>query len=327
MPYTHFTLAERKVLYFMQWQEYSQADVARALGRAPSSISRELRRNTKHGQTYCACNADVRYRAVRRNLAVRTKTGNPTLMQNVNTMLKEGWAPEQIAGRLRRVDHPRSPSKWISFQTIYRHVWADKANGGSLFRYLRRGGKRYLKRCGSTRGQIVGRVSIEERPVLVDERRRVGDWEGDTVVGRHHQGLVATFVERKTGYFVAQKMHDKRASTLNRAAKAAFKRVPHQLVQTFTFDNGKEFASFKDLEKHFDARAYFAHPYCAWERATNENTNGLLRQFLPKKTDLRSLTQAQLDIIAHRLNNRPRKRLDYRTPCEAFQKAIVALRV
>jgi len=144
MPYTHFTLAERKVLYFMRWQEYSQADVAKALGRAPSSISRELRRNTKHGQTYCACNADVRYRAVRRNLAVRTKTGNPTLMQNVNTMLKEGWAPEQIAGRLRRVDHPRRSSNWISLQTIYRHVWADKANGGSLFRYLRRGGKRYL---------------------------------------------------------------------------------------------------------------------------------------------------------------------------------------
>ncbi|HUW62153.1 MAG TPA: IS30 family transposase [Candidatus Bathyarchaeia archaeon] len=148
-----------------------------------------------------------------------------------------------------------------------------------------------------------------------------------TVVGPHHQGLVATFVERKTSYFVVQKMHDKRASSLNRAAKAAFNRVPHQLVQTFTFDNGKGFAGFKDLENHFDARAYFAHPYCAWERATNENTNGLLRQFLPKKTDFRSLTQAQLDIITHRLNNRPRKRLDYRTPCEAFQKAIVALRL
>jgi len=148
-----------------------------------------------------------------------------------------------------------------------------------------------------------------------------------TVVGRHHQGVVATFVERKTGYFIGQKIEDKRASSLNRAAKAAFKRVPHRLVQTFTFDNGKEFAGFKDLENHFDARAYFAHPYCAWERATNENTNGLLRQFLPKKTGFRSLTQAQLDIIADRLNNRPRKRLDYRTPCEAFQKAIVALRM
>ncbi|HUW62157.1 MAG TPA: IS30 family transposase [Candidatus Bathyarchaeia archaeon] len=118
-----------------------------------------------------------------------------------------------------------------------------------------------------------------------------------------------------------------RASTLNRAAKAGLRRVSHGLLQIFTFDNGNEFAGFKELGTHFDARAYFAHPYCAWERATNENTNGLLRQFLPKKTDFRSVTQAQLDIIAHRLNNRPRKRLDYRTPCEAFQKAIVALRV
>jgi len=326
MPYTHFTLAERKVLYFMRWQGYSQAKVARALGRAPSSISRELRRNTRHGGPYSPCSADVRYRAVRRNLAVRTKTNNPTLMQHVNAKLQEGWAPEQIAGRLRRVDHPRGRSKWISFQTIYRHVWTDKANGGSLFRYLRRRGKRYLRRYGSARGQIVGRVSIDERPAIVDERRRVGDWEGDTVVGRQHKGLVATFVERKTGYLLAHKMDDKRASSMNEAAKTALQSIPHQLVRTFTFDNGKEFAAFKELETHFDADAYFAHPYSAWERGTNENTNGLLRQFLSKKTDFRSLTQAQLDIITHRLNNRPRKRLDYRTPCEAFRKAVVALR-
>jgi IS30 family transposase len=248
-------------------------------------------------------------------------------MRLVNAMLQEGWAPEQIAGRLRRVDHPRGRSKWISLQTIYRHIWADKATGGGLFRYLRRGGKRYLKRCGRTRGQIVGRVSIDERPAIVDERRRMGDWEGDTIVGRQHKGLVATFVERKTGYLVARKMNDKRASSLNDAAKAALQSIPHPLIRTFTFDNGKEFAGFNELEKHFDADVYFAHPYSAWERGTNENTNGLLRQFLPKKTDFRLLTQAQLDIITQRLNNRPRKRLDYRTPCEVFKKAIVALRV
>lgn len=327
MPYTHFTLAERKVLYFMLWRKYSQADVGRALGRAASSISRELRRNTTCGQPYGACSADVRYRAVRRNLAVRTKTGNQTLMQHVDRMLQEGWAPEQIAGRLRGVDHPRRRSKWISFQTIYRHVWADKANGGRLFRHLRRHGKRYLKRCGSARGQIAGRVSIDERPLLVDQRRRVGDWEGDTVMGRQHKGLVATFVERKTGYLVSRKMDDKRASSMNEAARAALGPIPRQLVRTFTFDNGKEFAGFKELEKYFDTVVYFAHPYCAWERGTNENTNGLLRQFLPKNTDLRSLTQAELDIIVHCLNNRPRKRLDYRTPYEAFQKATIALRV
>lgn len=327
MPYTHFTLAERKVLYFMRWQKHSQADMARALGRAASSISRELRRNTNGGGPYCPSSADVRYRAVRRNLAVRTKTGNPTLMHSVNMMLEEGWAPEQIAGRLQRVDHPRGPSKWISLQTIYRHVWADKAKGGSLFRYLRRRGKRYLKRYGSTRGQIVDRVSIDERPTLVEQRRRVGDWEGDTVVGREHKGLVATFVERKTGYLCAHKMHDKRASSMNHAAKAALASIPRHLVHTFTFDNGKEFAGFKELESHFDASVYFAHPYSAWERGTNENTNGLLRQFLPKKTDLRLLTQAQLEMIVHRLNNRPRKRLGYRTPCEVFKKAVVALRV
>lgn len=327
MPYTHFTLAERKVLYFMLWQKHSRAEVARALGRSPSSIGRELKRNTGSGQSYCPHAAQVRYRALRRNLVVRTKTGQRPLMEKVKALLREGWAPEQIAGRLRRVDHRRSPSKWISFQTIYRYIWADKANGGSLSRFLRRGGKRYRKRGGAVRGQIVGRVLIDERPPIVDQRRRVGDWEGDTMVGRHHKGLVATFVERKTGFLVANTMGDKRASSLNEAARAAFRSVPTSLVRTFTFDNGKEFAAFQHLEEHFDARVYFAHPYCACERATNENTNGLLRQFLPKHLDLRTVSQAELDMIVQRLNNRPRKRLDYRTPCEVFRKAIGALRV
>jgi IS30 family transposase len=241
--------------------------------------------------------------------------------------LKEGWAPEQIAGRLRHVEHPDEPALWISHESIYRYVWADKANGGKVYEYLRRGKKRYRKRGRDTqgRGQIPDRVSIDERPAEVNERQRFGDWEGDTIVGKNMKGYIATFVERKSRYTVARVMKDKRAKTLNTAALRGLAKIPPALVRTLTFDNGKEFAGFKKLEQQLSAQVYFAHPYSSWERGTNENTNGLLRQYVPKETDITTVKPATLNAIIERLNNRPRKSLNYRTPNEVLLEAIVAL--
>jgi len=327
MPYTHLTLAERKVLYFMRWQGFSFSAIGQALGRHKSTLSREIKRNTTSGQQYDPGSGDTRYRGARRNLAVRSKTKDARLMAYVVARLKEGWAPEQIAGRMRREQRQGRRKRTISAQTIYRYIWEDKAHNGNLFKYLRHRGKPYRSRKGGGRRVIIrDRVLIDERPEIVEQRGRVGDWEGDTMVGRAHRSFVATCVERTTQYLVAHKMDDKRACSLNRAFKAGFRSVPRELVQTLTFDNGTEFAAFKDLEAHFDADVFFAHPYSSWERGLNENTNGLLRQFIPKKTDLNQVSHEELDIYVNRLNNRPRKKLDYRTPREALQEAIVALR-
>jgi IS30 family transposase len=248
-------------------------------------------------------------------------------MDYVRTKLNAKWSPQQIAGRLRYAEHRHNSSMWISHQTIYHFVAQDKAKGGKLFRHLRRGNKKFGKR-GTGRHPntfIRGRVSIDQRPPVVDQRLRVGDWEGDTFYGRHRKGCFCTLVERKTGFLATAIMPDASAQSLNDAVRQAFKDIPNSLVHTCTVDNGKEFARFKELEDQLDARFYFAHPYSAWERGLNENTNGLLRQFFPRKTDLTNVTPEQLTEVALCLNDRPRKRLNYRTPREALALSLYAL--
>lgn len=300
--------------------------MAKILRRSPSSISRELRRNHDPERGYNPHMAQVRYIDARKRLVYPHKTGQPALMQYVKDKLKELWSPEQIAGRLRR-EHPDAPSRRVSHDTIYRYVYADKQAGGTLWKHLRRGRKKYGKRGrGPHPNRLInGRVSIHERPAIAAEQARIGDWEGDTFFGRHRKTCVATLAERKSLYLVAQKMPDCAATSLNRAVITGFAQMPLALVKTLTVDNGKEFAGFKTLEDQLHVRVYFADPYSAWQRAIGENLNGLLRQFLPRKTDLRYLDQATLDVIVQSLNNRPRKKLNYRTPCEVLAQATVAL--
>ena len=327
MPYHHLTPSERKVIWSMRNLDYTQAEIAKALGRSQSTIARELKRNGDPHGYYNPHTGNVLYWMRRQRLYKRTKRDKMELMDLVKFKLKRKWSPEQIAGSLRHVKYPHTPSMWVSHETIYRHIWADKAQGGKLYVHLRRGRRKYGKRGTGPHPNthIKGRVSIEARPDVVNQRARAGDWEGDTFYGRHRKGCLCTLVERESGFLASSTMPDAKADSLNQAVLESLKDVPKDLVHTLTVDNGKEFARFKQLEKALHMQVYFAHPYSAWERAINENTNGLLRQYFPRKTDLRKVTQQQLQEAVQCLNNRPRKRLGYRTPREIFTQFILAL--
>lgn len=247
------------------------------------------------------------------------KINCPEIRAAVEAGLSQQWSPEQIAGRLRR-EHPHSPQRWISHEAIYQWLWEDKRAGGTGHKHLRQSNrKRKKRRTGrELRGRIIGRVGIEERPAAVDTRRFMGDGEGDTVVGSHHQGLVATWAERKSRYTGLAPLADKRAQTLNAAILARFEAEPRLPMRTTTLDNGREFAGHAELAKAWNAKIFFARPYHSWERGLNENTNGLLRQYFPKSTNFLEVTPKRLAEVEALLNNRPRRILNYRTPAEVM---------
>ena len=235
-------------------------------------------------------------------------------MALVATMLRWKWSPEQIAGALALSGHLA-----ICHETIYKHIRWDRQEGGTLWRHTRImskvGRKRY--RSVDSRGVLPGKRHISERPLAVELRQRIGHWEGDTVMGSDLRHCVLTLVERKTGFAIIKKLSARNKEEVTRAAIQAIKRHRRKF-KTLTLDNGTEFHDYAKLEERFPLKVYFATPYHSWERGSNENFNGLLREYLPKGTCLRSLTQAQCDRIAEDLNNRPRKRLGYKTPAQLY---------
>ena len=237
--------------------------------------------------------------------------GNPARPSDVDY---RSWSPEQISGHLRL--HGELS---ISHETIYTHVWRDKEAGGHLYRHLRCSPKLRRKRHNSydSRGRLAGKRHISERPSCIDKRRAVGHWEIDTVVGKDAPDCVTTLVERKTGYALIGKLSDRSMFGTSQRTKMLLRRVPDQ-VKTITADNGTEFHDYESVEEATGVKFYFATPYHSWERGSNENFNGLLRQYLPKRTSQAALTQRHCDGIAKKLNTRPRKRLGYRTPEERF---------
>lgn len=293
-------------------QGLNQSEVARVLGRHRSSISRELSRN---GAAWDGCYrpsvASERTRA-RRSRSRRNSHFTADDFRVVGRLLKKRWSPEQISGCLRK-DGVLS----ISHETIYVHIWKDKTDGGHLYKYLRCATKKRRKRHNSydSRGRLAGKRHISERPRSVDTRRTIGHWEVDTVAGAASKDCVATLVERKTGYVMIGKLPDRSKLCLRKKLNSLIRREPG-LVKTITSDNGTEFHDYKTVERTSNVTFYFATPYHSWERGTNENLNGLLRQYLPKRTSMAGLTQRQCDAIARRLNTRPRKRLGYQTPEE-----------
>lgn len=232
----------------------------------------------------------------------------------VESKLKQDWSPEQISGRLRK-DNALS----ISHETIYLHIWRDKADGGVLYQHLRGSRKVRRKRYNAydSRGRLAGKRHISERPAYVDKRRSIGHWEVDTVVGGGAKDCVATLVERKSGYCLIGKLRDRSQHGMSKRLKMLIRRKP-KLFKTITSDNGTEFHNYQAVEAATGVRFYFATPYHSWERGTNENFNGLLRQYIPKRTSQANITQRHCDALARKLNNRPRKRLGFRTPEECF---------
>jgi len=326
MSYRHLSESERSVIFYLQMDHRSQAEIARILGRHRSSIGRELGRNVSACGQYLPGLAQQRARG-RRQGRRRARTGDEALMAHVDQKLRARWSPEQIAGRLKAQPPKHLAGRSISHTTIYRWIWSDRRRAERFRPYLRIAWRKRRKPYGkaSKRGQIPGRVSIEERPEVAAGRQRIGDWEADTVVGKGRSGYVTTAVDRASRYLVARKLDRCTAMRINGALHDGMRRLPAEKRQTLTTDNGREFAGHRRLGKLLGLQVYFAHPYSAWERGTCENTNGLLRQYLPKKTDFSMLTDWQLASYVWQLNSRPRKCLSYRTPAEVFHERPVAL--
>jgi IS30 family transposase len=255
----------------------------------------------------------------RRKARHHRRRSSQRLFDYVKQRLEDDWSPEIIAEKLK-IDYPDDEEMRASLETIYQWIYLDASEGGTLYHHLRRGRKkrRRQKRYGSGRRFIPGRVSISERPDSVETRERFGDWEGDTIEGKKSTGYMATHVERKSRFLIAAKLLNKKAESLTSESVKAFGRIPKEMRKTLTVDNGKEFARFKELENQTGLTVYFADPYSAWQRGTNENTNGLLRQYFPKGTDFRNVTAEELAFAVKKLNHRPRKCLGYQSPYEVF---------
>ena len=315
MNYKHITTNERCCIANFLSLGLSLRKIAKHLNRNISTISREVKRNSTNGK-YLAHIACENYAKNRKNCGAKGKSSNPTLIKYIEDGLEKTWSPEQIAGRLR-LDYQDDKSMKIGFKTIYRWLYQKIIAKGNVNR-LRRKGKSLKPK--ETRGKFNIGKSIKDRPKEVRKRETIGHWELDTVVSSRgkSKACLSTFVERKSRFLIAQVMENRKSLTLNFHCFTAFKDIPTNLIKTFTVDRGKEFAGYVDIENTLNIDVYFADAYASWQRGTNENTNGLLREFYPKKFDFSSINQKELDNIVTIINNRPRKCLGYKTPAEVF---------
>jgi IS30 family transposase len=315
--YRQITSGERYAIAALRRRGLSIRGIAGELARAPSTISREIRRNRRADGGYRAFTAGE-HTSARRSRSRRKPRITPELYTVVERYLRMDWSPEQVSGFLRAEGIAS-----ISHETIYIHVWRDKRAGGELWRHLRQSSKKRRKRYGAydSRGRLAGKRHISERPPEVEERIEIGHWEIDTVMGTEHgRNSVVTLVERATGYVVMGKLARHCAADATERCVELISRHAGR-VATITADNGTEFHSYKLIEQATGVEFYFATPHHSWERGTNENTNGLIRQYLPKRTSQAHVTQADCDAIAAKLNSRPRKRLGYRTPEECYARS------
>jgi IS30 family transposase len=314
--YRQLTEEDRIEIYAMKQAGKEQNMIAAKLDVHPSTISRELSRNTGL-RGYRPKQAQQKALQRRFNARKAVKM-TPETIDYIESKLQEQHSPEQIAERMKFDSGWHGPA--VSHERIYQHIWQDKAQGRMLYKHLRIAGtKQRRKRRNSRdmRGTIKNRVGIEERPNIVERKIRIGDWEGDTVVGRNHQGALVTLVDRKSKLTLIGKVDRYTAEAVEKTIISLMELLPRRNY-TLTVDNGKEFASHESVAETLRIKVYFADPYSAWQRGLNENTNGLIRQYVPKRSDVRTLTDGQVRHIMNRLNNRPRKSLGYLTPNEVF---------
>lgn len=313
---------QRNEIYALKRAGHKQKDIARLLHKHPSAISRELKRNKSDAGKYLpkAAKRKTKERRVKANERFKKIEHHEKLKRRIIRRLKKYDSPEQIAGQWNR-SHLKDR---ISKDTIYKFVYEKRKD---LVKYLRRQKSRYRARYGTRirekQRELERKRRIDQRPEIINQRTRLGDWEGDTVQGNGSSGHIITYVERKSGYLVAGKVPQATVENINAFTLKKFKRMPKGKRRSITYDNGSEFSGYDIIEEQTGMTAYFAFPYHSWERGTNENTNGLLRQFYPKKMRFDVVTQEQLDKVVRLLNHRPRKRLNYLTPHEIFKKNCV----
>lgn len=319
MKYYQLTEEERYQIYAFLKAGKNQKQIAEELKRSPATISRELSRNTGL-RGYRPKQAQIST-LKRRSEASKFIKMTPQVIEWVRRLIEQELSPQQTVDYLKT--HKNIA---LHHETIYQWIYQDKKQGGDLYTHLRIASKPYRKRYGSydKRGKIQNRVDIDERPDIVDKRTRIGDWEGDTVIGKGRKGAILTMVERKTLYTVIAKLNGKNAKEL------AAKTIEHmgmmtEEIKTITYDNGLEFAAHEDIAKGLEADIYFAHPYASWQRGMNENTNGLIRQYFPKDTNFQEVTEAEIAKVMEKLNNRPRKSRGGKSPNELFKGQRVDL--
>jgi IS30 family transposase len=310
--YKQLTQEQRYQIEILNKAGREQKEIAQLLGVSSSTITRELKRNGGK-QGYCPNKAQKQADKRRKQAAKALKMTEKTILL-IEEKICEDWSPEQVSGWLKK-EYGIS----ISHERIYQHVWTDKRQGGILYLHLRQSKKKRKKQYGSKdkRGQIRNRVSIDDRPEIVEEKTRIGDWEIDTVIGQNHQGALVTIVDRVSKFTLIKKVDSKHAEVVTEATIILLQPYQHKAL-TITADNGKEFAGHERIKEQLDADVYFAHPYHSWERGLNENTNGLIRQYFTKGSSFENITEMEVEAVMHKLNNRPRKTLGFKTPHEVF---------
>jgi len=313
--YRHLTNEERIVIKTLLQEGNSKQYIADYLGRNVSTIKREIIRNSGL-RGYRPKQAQEK--ADERKSIARTQKINAEILEFVEEKIIEKYSPEQVSGILKK-----KLKVSLSHETIYQLILKDKEKGGELYKHLRiNNGEKNRKRYGKKdfRGKIPGRIDIDERPEIVDKKERIGDWEADLVCGSRYRGFLVTLVERKSKFTLIGHVEKKTADTVSAEIVRMLSGVRH-LVKTITYDNGREFCKHEEVNSVIGCDSYFAKPYHSWERGLNENTNGLIRQYLPKKTDLRKVPYNYIEFIQEQLNSRPRKTLDFCSPKEIFLEA------
>jgi IS30 family transposase len=314
----HLTLGQRYEIGILKTKGYSQTEIGRTIGKNKSTISRELKRNSdlrngayKPELAQKKCNE-------RHKLKPKNIRFTAPIKEHVKNWILLDYSPEQIVGRSKEIGQD-----CVSIETIYMHIWTDKHNGGVLSEHLRKKGKKYAKRGAlkGTRGQIPGRVDIDQRPAIVEAKDRIGDLEIDLVIGKDHDGALLTVNDRATGMLKMAKIDSKEASVVQ-AKLIEILQDWISFLQTITSDNGKEFANHKAIAEALNILYFFAKPYQSWQRGANENLNGLIRQYFPKKSDFKMIKNEYVQEIENKLNNRPRKRYGFKTPNEVFSQKL-----
>ncbi len=312
MSYEHLSLEERHYIEVELRNGSSMNEIAKSLNRSQSTISREVKRNKgKRGYRHKQANGFAQERHTNKKKSIKV---TDSIKEQIIQHLEEGWSPEQIAGRLKKEGVVS-----LHHETIYKLILRDKEAGGKLYTHLRHQNKRYRKRYGNAHNRtgIPNRVDIDERPEEANNRERLGDWEGDTMIGKQHKGALVTLDERQTKLRLALPVRRKTSNEVAQAIISLLEPIK-EFVSSLTFDNGKEFSLHTAIAQALDCDTYFAKPYHSWERGQNENANGLLRQYFPKSMELIDVTVQQVFDAVHKLNSRPRKCLGFRTPYEAF---------
>ncbi len=315
MKYEQLTLVKRYQILTLIKERYNQKDIALKISVHPSTISRELKpfKNTEYNPEEAHIQAKLKH--IKKP---KRKAMNNQIEKYIRQKLKEDWSPEQIVGRMKK-----DTSLTISHETIYQFIYKNKTNGGILYKHLRHRNKKYHNRSNKyqKRQIIQDRVSIDKRAKIADKKTEIGHWEIDTVIGKDHKGAILTIVDKASKFLLIKNLGSKHADITSQATIDLLHSIK-AITHTITADNGTEFASHKKVSKALDIKYYFCDPYSSWQRGLNEHTNGLIRQYIPKKSSFDNISQEEIVTIANKLNHRPRKSLGYKTPFEVFMKAF-----